>query len=140
LIVKLIRDQESDKKLISAETIEQSRYAFRQREKAALTLLELEEQRAVVMEYERYREEAARTLYEDMPDGARANLRREKTEWLKQQPRFDKIDGKAREREVEELICQELARRDVPSFEKWYMRRRARQALLEFEPSATVLN
>jgi hypothetical protein len=140
LIVKLIRDQESDKKLINADMIDQARHAFRHREKAALSLLELEEQRSVVMEYERYREETARSLYEEMPDAARANLRREKIEWLKQQPRFDKIDTKAREREVEELICQELARRDVPPFEKWYMRRRARQALLEFEPSAAAVN
>jgi Replication initiator protein A len=140
LIVKLIRDQESDRKLVGAESIEQARYAFRQREKAALALLELEEQRAVVMEYERYREECARSCYEELPDAARANLRREKTEWLKQQPRFDKIDTKTREREVEELICQELARREVPPFEKWYMRRRARQALLEFEPASSTVN
>lgn len=140
LIVKLIRDQESDRKLISTEAIDQARNAFRKREKAALAQLELEEQRSVIMEYERYREETARSLYEEMPDAARGNLRREKTEWLKQQPRFDKIDAKAREREVEDLICQELARREVPPFEKWYMRRRARQALLEFEPSTAAVN
>jgi hypothetical protein len=135
LIVKLIRDQESEQKLISADTIEQARHTFRQREKAAMALLELEEQRALVIEYERYREENARLLYDEMSDSARAVLRREKTEWLKQQPRFDKIDAQAREREITELVYLEIARRDVPPFEKWYMRRRARQALLEFDPS-----
>jgi hypothetical protein len=37
-------------------------------------------------------------------------------------------------------MCQEIARRDVPAFEKWYMRRRARQALLEFEPPPNSLS
>jgi hypothetical protein len=140
LIVKLIRDQESDKKLISDDAVEQARRAFRTRERSALSQVQLEEQRSVIMEYERYREETARVLYDELSDAARANLRREKTEWLKQQPRFEKLDSKAREREVEELICQELARRDVPPFEKWYMRRRARQALLEFEPVNQKVN
>ena len=94
LIVKLIRDQESDRKLVNHEAIEQARNAFRQREKAVLAQLELEEQRSLVIEYERYREEAARLLYEEMPEGAKASLRRDKTEWLKQQPRFEKIDAK----------------------------------------------
>jgi hypothetical protein len=45
------------------------------------------------------------------------------------------MDVKTREREVEDLVCLEIARREVPPFEKWYMRRRARQALLQFEPT-----
>jgi hypothetical protein len=136
LIVKLIRDQESDRKLVSEEMIHQARHAYRQRESAALAQVELEEQRSLVIEYERYREEMARVLYDEMADAGRAALRREKAEWLKQQPRYDKIDANAREREIEDLICQEIARREVPPFEKWYMRRRARQALLQFEPLA----
>lgn len=138
LIVKLIRDQEGERKLISEETIQQARHAFRQREAATLAQLELEEQRSLVIEYERYREEMARVLYDEMSDAAKSALRREKAEWLKQQPRYDKIDAAAREREVEDLICHELARREVPPFEKWYMRRRARQALLQFEPESNL--
>jgi hypothetical protein len=135
LIVKLIRDQEGERKLVNQETIEQASNTFRQREKAVLAQVELEEQRALIIEYERFREESARSLYEEMSDSAKASLRREKTEWLKQQPRFDKIDAKTREREVEDLVCLEIARREVPPFEKWYMRRRARQAILQFEPN-----
>ena len=90
------------------------------------------------MEYERFREDTARAIYDDMPEATRAALRREKTEWLKQQPRFDKIDTKARDTEVQDLICHDIARREVPPFEKWYMRRRARQALLQFEPATAV--
>lgn len=140
LIVKLIRDQESDRKLVGAETIEQARRLFRQRENAALAQLDLEEQRALIMEYERYREESARALYDEMSEAARASLRREKSEWLKQQPRFDKLDTQAREREIAELVYLEIGRRDVPPFEKWYMRRRARQALLEFDPGQSLIN
>jgi hypothetical protein len=135
LIVKLIRDQEADRKLITADTIEQIRNFFRRREKAALAQLELEEQRAVVIEYERYREDTAQAIYDELPDATRANLRREKNDWLKQQPRFDKIDARARDNEIEQLICQDIARREVPPFEKWYLRRRASQALLQFEPA-----
>ena len=138
LIVKLIRDQESDRKLVSGETIQQARHAFRQRENAALAQLELEEQRSLIIEYERYREESARLLYEEISDAAKAALRREKAEWLKQQPRYDKIDARTREREIEDLVCHEIARREVPPFEKWYMRRRARQALLQFEPDSNL--
>jgi hypothetical protein len=104
-----------------------------------MALLELEEQRSLVLEYERYREETARFLYDEMSDAARTVLRREKTEWLKQQPRFEKIDAQAREREVTELVYLEIAKRDVPPFEKWYMRRRARQALLEFDPAPAAI-
>jgi hypothetical protein len=139
LIVKLIRDQEGDRKLLPTETIEQCRNAFRRREKAALAQLELEEQRAVVIEYERYREEAAQAIYDELPEATRANLRREKNEWLKQQPRFEKIDARARDNEVEQLICQDIARREVPPFEKWYLRRRASQALLQFDSATTAL-
>jgi hypothetical protein len=139
LIVKLIRDQEGDRKLVGEEAIQQARLTFRQREHAALAQLELEEQRSLIIEYERYREEMARVLYEDMADGAKAALRREKTEWLKQQPRYEKISVAAREREVEDLICQEIARREVPPFEKWYIRRRARQAILQFDPSSDLM-
>jgi hypothetical protein len=139
LIVKLIRDQESEQKLISADMIEHARHTFRQRERAAMALLELEEQRSLVLEYERYREETARFLYDELSDAVRTVLRREKTEWLKQQPRFEKIDAQAREREVTELVYLEIAKRDVPPFEKWYMRRRARQALLEFDPAPAAI-
>jgi hypothetical protein len=139
LIVKLIRDQEGDRKLLPTETIEQCRNAFRRREKAALAQLELEEQRAVIIEYERFREETAQAIYDDLPEPTRASLRREKNEWLKQQPRFEKIDARARDNEVEQLICQDIARREVPPFEKWYLRRRASQALLQFDPATTAL-
>ena len=74
-----------------------------------------------------------------LPETTRANLRREKNDWLKQQPRFEKIDTRARDNEVEQLICQDIARREVPPFEKWYLRRRASQALLQFEPATTAL-
>ena len=115
LIVKLIRDQEGDRKLVSEEAIQQARHAFRQRESAALAQLELEEQRSLVIEYERYREEMARVLYDEMADAAKAALRREKAEWLKQQPRYDKIDANAREREIEDLVCQEIAQKGSPA-------------------------
>ena len=41
---------------------------------------------------------------------------------------------KAREQEIDNLICHDIARREVPPFEKWYIRRRAQQAVLPFGP------
>jgi hypothetical protein len=39
-----------------------------------------------------------------------------------------------RDREVSELILQDLARSDVPPYSKWLLRKRAGQAVLPFAP------
>jgi hypothetical protein len=131
LLVKLIKDPDT---AIGVEIIHSARKAFRQQEQAMLAQQELAEQRALVMEYEQYRDETARALFEELPEGARSSLRREKAELFRQQARYDKLDAKAREQEIDDLICHDIARREVPPFEKWYIRRRAQQAVLPFGP------
>jgi hypothetical protein len=134
LLVKLIKDPDTT---LGIEVVDSARKAFRQQEQAILAQQELAEQRALVMEYEQYRDETARTLFDELPDAARSNLRREKNEVFRQQARYEKLDAKAREQEIDDLICHDIARREVPPFEKWYIRRRAQQAVLPFGPVNT---
>jgi hypothetical protein len=131
LLVKLIKDPQ---RMIGDEVIHSARKAFRQKEQALFAQQELAEQRALVMEYEQYRDDMARALFEELTDSARANLRREKADVFKQQSRYEKLETRMREQEIDDLICQDLARREVPPFEKWYIRRRAQQAVLPFGP------
>jgi hypothetical protein len=73
LIVKIIKNPDA---VLGEEVIDSARKAFRQQEQAIFAQQELAEQRALVMEYEQYRDETARTLFEELPDGVRTNLRR----------------------------------------------------------------
>jgi hypothetical protein len=134
LIVKIIKDPDA---VLGEEVIDSACRAFRQQEQAIFAQQELAEQRALVLEYEQYREEMAKTLFEELPDSLRTNLRREKNDLFRQQARYDKLDAKAREQEVDDLIRHDLARREVPPFEKWYIRRRAQQTVLPFGPAGT---
>jgi len=43
------------------------------------------------------------------------------------------MPAEVREREADELIFNDLAKSEVPPFDKWYLRRRALQALLPFD-------
>lgn len=133
LLVKLTQNPI---KLLGEEVIDSARKAFRKKEQAIFAQQELAEQRALVMEYEQYRDETARVLFEELTDNAKANLRREKAEVFKQQARYEKLDTRTREQEIDDLICHEMARREVPPFEKWYIRRRAQQAVLPFGPNS----
>jgi Replication initiator protein A len=132
LIVKIIKSPDT---VLGEEMIDSARRAFRQQEQALFAQQELAEQRALVMEYEQYRDETARVLFEELPDAVRANFRREKQDLFRQQARYEKLDAKAREQEIDDLICHDIARREVPPFEKWYIRRRAQQAVLPFGPA-----
>jgi len=47
---------------------------------------------------------------------------------------LEKMAPEVRDREVTELILQDLARNDVPPYSKWLLRKRAGQAVLPFAP------
>ena len=135
LLVKLIKDPA---RLIGEEVIDSARKAFRQKEQTIFAQQDLAEQRALVMEYEQYRDETARYIFEELPESARAALRKEKAELFKQQARYEKLETRVREQEIDDLICHDIARREVPPFEKWYIRRRAQQAVLPFGPQMST--
>jgi hypothetical protein len=136
LLVKVARDPHAAPKIISQESIEASCAAYRQREAAVLAQQRLAEQKGLLSEFEQFREDAARAIFDDLPEPSKTALRKEKVAVLKQQGRLDKLDVAAREQEVDELICNDIARKQVPPFEKWYARKRARQAVLPFVAEA----
>ena len=56
---------------------------------------------------------------------------------LREQGRLQRIDARTCEEEIVNLICHDLARREAPPFEKWHMRRQAKQAVLPLDMTST---
>jgi hypothetical protein len=132
-IVKLAKDPDTRTRLVGQQDVQGWNERFRRREDAAMRLEAETEQRTLVMEYEKFREQTAHKAFEDLSEEHRRVVRREKTALLKQQDRFDRLPPDVREREVDALILKDLAASEAPPFEKWYLRRRAQQAMLPFE-------
>lgn len=132
LLMKIVRDPDSRKRLVSEELELSLRQRFHQREQIALRQYEETEKRTEILEYEKYREQAARSLLDEMPPASRQALRKEKSELIREQERFDRLPPDLREREIDALVLQDLARREVPPFEKWLLRKRAQQGMLPF--------
>ncbi len=140
LLVKIARDPEGRDKLVSPDLAAYWKERFRQKEESSLRQQEEAEERSLVLEYEQFRQQYALNLFQELSESARQALRREKADQLRHDLRLDKLTVDTRAQEVDDLIVQQLARRDAPNFEKWLMRKRARQALLPFfadsEPGA----
>jgi hypothetical protein len=132
LLMKIVKDPAARGRLVSEDLAATLLERFRQRERAALRQREENEKRAEVLEYEQYCRAAAQELFAEMTASARQAARKEKAEALRQQDRFERLSSEMREAEIDELIVQELARKEVPSFEKWLLRKRARQTVLPF--------
>ena len=105
---------------------------FRQRMNMALKQEEEHQLRGEIQDYERFRHEEAARILEVMPEERRKLLRREKSEVLKQQGRYQRIASGHREAEIDNLILIDLARTEAPPYEKWYIRKRVEQTLLPF--------
>jgi hypothetical protein len=89
-----------------------------------------------VLEYERFRTALATAVFGDMSETARQALRADKIHILRQQGRWERMDARAQQSEIDELVRQEIALKEAPPFEKWLLRKRAAQAVLPFtEPS-----
>ena len=133
LIVKLVKDPEARGRLVPEHVETAARAGFRQREQAVAATHAHAERHALVVEYERFREDFARSLFNDLPDRAKLMLRREKEETLREQGRLQRIDTRTRDEEIDNLICHDIARKEAPPFDKWHMRRQARQAVLPLD-------
>ena len=68
------------------------------------------EQRMLVLEYERFRHEAARRSFDELNEEQKRSLRKEKMEVLALQGRLERIPSSAREQEVDELILNDFVR------------------------------
>ena len=133
LIVKLVKDSEARRRLVPQHVEAAAKKSFRQREQTLAETHAHAERHALIMEYERFRENYVRSLFMDLPDRTRQVLRKEKEEMLREQGRLQRIDTRTREEEIDNLICHDIARREAPPFEKWHMRRQARQAVLPLD-------
>jgi len=130
LLIKLARDTEMQQRLVGAEAAVSYRQRFQEREKAALRLAESEEERQLILAYEKYRQERAQEALASMQDTASEALYREKAELLRQHDRLNRMDPELRQQEIEQLVLQDLAKREAPPFERWKLRLRAQQAVL----------
>ncbi len=132
LLVKIARDVEGRQRLVHQEESAQWKQRFRQREETALRQQREAEERDLVLDYERFRQKVAVTLFDEMTESRRQALRRDRAESMRSDPRFQRLTPEMKQSEIDELIVQQLAGSEVPSYEKWLLRLRAGQATLPF--------
>lgn len=136
LIIKIVRDPEMRRRLVSESAEAQYKKRFRQLEEAVARRQEEAEERSQILEYEQFRRRLGATLFQELPEAARQAFRKEKSELLRQQERFERIPPQLRQQEIDELIMQDLARKEAPPFENWRLRKRAQQIALPLAPAA----
>jgi hypothetical protein len=132
LIVKLIKDPETRSRVVSPETEASLKNAYRRQLELSQRQDRENCERASVLEYEQSRLAMAETLFQDMPEVKKVLLRKQKAEALRQQERFQRISPDVQGREIDAALIQDLARKEGPSYEKWRLRKEARQAVLSF--------
>ena len=132
LVVKIVKDPESRRRFLDDHMEAAAKERYRQRERAILRQNQEVEERALILEYEQFRQTTAQGLFEQLSDSSKQTLSKEKSELLRREGRLEKMAPDVREREVTELILQDLARNDVPPYSKWLLRKRAGKAVLPF--------
>jgi hypothetical protein len=130
LLVKIVKDEESRRKLVSEAQEKILKESFRRREEATRRHQDEQEERALLLEYEQFRESCARQLWEELAEPKRALLRQQKMEHLGGQERFRRLSREMQEAEAEAAALSEFAGREVAPFERWRFRKIAGQALL----------
>jgi hypothetical protein len=132
LLVKIIKDPETRSRVVSAEQERTLRESFRAQRENAERQAKEETERALILEYEQTRMQLAEMLFQDMPESRKTILRKQKGEVLRQQDRFQRIPAEIQEREIDSALVQEIARKEAPPYEKWRLRKQAKQAVLAF--------
>ena len=128
LIVKLIKDKEARDKLVHKDVQISLLEKYSRREQNVIGKWKDDEERDRILEYETFRDQVARRIYDEMPDATRSALKQEKRTSL----------GLGRgsaagqlEHLVDLEILQEIGKQEVPSYERWLMRQRAQQSIFE---------
>jgi hypothetical protein len=132
LIAKIIKDPDSRQRLVPQEQERAYKERFRQKEQAVFRQQALAEEKSLIAEYEQYRRRLTERMLEEMADGRREAMRKHQVEVLRQEGRYDRIPPQLRDQEVDELVLRDLARREVPPFERWRLRKSVQQAVLPF--------
>jgi hypothetical protein len=131
-LVKIVKDPEMRRRVVSPELETALRSSFRRQEEMAERQHRDNLERSLILEYERARMQLAEVLFEEMPDPKKTLLRKQKGDLLRQQERFQRISPEVQEREIDAAIMQDIARKEAPPFEKWRLRKQAQQAVLAF--------
>jgi hypothetical protein len=132
LLVKIIKDPATRRRLCDEQMEAAAKERFRQRERAVLRQSQEAEERAVILEYEEFRRIMAQSLFEQLGESVKQALCKEKAELLRKEGRLERMAADVRDREVTDLILQDLAKNEVPPYGKWLLRKRAGQAILPF--------
>jgi Replication initiator protein A len=132
LLVKIIKDPVTRRRLVDEQAEAAAKERYRQRERAVLRQNQEAEERAIILEYEQFRQDMAQSVFEQLSEAARQTLSKEKTELLRHEGRLERMAPEVRDREITDLILQDLARSEVPPYGKWLLRKRASQAVLPF--------
>jgi hypothetical protein len=135
LIVKLVKDPESRRRIVPAHAETAALAGFRKREQAVTASQLQAERHALILEYERFRDDLGRAAFADLSEHSKAALRKEKADCLRQNSGFTRSEMRVCEAEIDEMICRDLAKKEAPPFEKWYLRTRARQTVLPLCPA-----
>ncbi len=138
LIIKIIKDPDARRRIVNEETERVMRESFRRREQFAERQQHELEEHALILEFEEFRKRMAETAFNDLSDAKKARLRKEKGDALRQQDRFHRLPVTAQQMEIDAAIRQEIARSELPSFEKWRLRKQAQQAVLPFTSMQTL--
>jgi hypothetical protein len=132
LVVKIVKDPASRRRFLDEQMEAAAKQRYRQRERGVLRQNQEVEERALILDYEQFRQITAQEIFDQLSDASKQALSKEKAEFLRREGRLEKMAPEVREREVTELILQELAKNDVPPYSKWLLRKRAGQAVLPF--------
>ncbi len=132
LLIKMIKDPALRSRIVSPEAEKAFRETFRRREQMAERQQDELEEHALILEFEEARERVAESIFNDLADAKKARLRKEKAEQLRQQERFQRLAAAAQHAEIDAAICQDIARSELPPYEKWRLRKQAQQAVLPF--------
>jgi len=132
LIVKIIKDPITRSRVVSQELQQTLKASFRRQRETAERQDQEDRERTLILEYEQDRLEIAEHVFQDMPDVKKTLLRKQKSETLRQQERFQRIPPEIQEREIDTAVIQEIARNEAPPYEKWRLRKQAQQAVLAF--------
>jgi hypothetical protein len=132
LLIKIVKDPAVRSRIISAETEKSFRETFRRREQMAERQQHDLEEHALILEFEETRGRIAESIFNDLVEAKKARLRKEKADQLRQQERFQRLASAAQHAEIDAAICQDIARSELPPYEKWRLRKQAQQAVLPF--------
>jgi hypothetical protein len=120
------------RRLLTEDQETATKARFRQREVSMMRQEQQAEERILILEYESFRQELAKQVWNDLSEDKRRTLSKQKLELLREQERFKRLPEDVRQQEAEELILQDLARTEAPPFDRWHLRYRAQQAILPF--------